>query len=360
MGFSKQARKKAGGLLVLRIVREDTEFDGLACEWNELLRVSASDNPFLRHEYARTWWSTRGGGEWSHAELYIATRRAPDGRLLGVAPMFLTKADNGAAALRLIGSIEISDYLDVIAKESDLPQLLEDVVAFLTSDEAPRWTVVALDNLLEDSPTLPLLRDMAARHGLVYREAPGEVCPYVALPRTWDEYMGGLESKRRKEFRRTLRGVEGLSNDCRVRFTAAQNMLDEDMELLFALMAQCDDDALTAAKETFLTDAMRTHMKAMARAAHEAGWLQLAFLEIHGNVAAADLAFCYGNRLWAYNGAISLQFREYAPGKVLTLHLMRRAIERGFDRFDFLRGNEPYKYLYGAVDRRVVHATLER
>jgi CelD/BcsL family acetyltransferase involved in cellulose biosynthesis len=346
---------------MLKIVREDAEFDGLAREWNELLRVSASDTPFLRHEYARTWWSTRGGGEWPHAQLCIVTRRAPDGRLLGVAPMFLMNSDNGEATLRLIGSIEISDYLDVIARESELPQLLKDVVAFLTSDEAPRWTVVALDNLLEDSPTLPLLRDVASRHGLVYREAPGEVCPYVALPRTWDEYMSGLEANRRKEFRRALRGVEDLSDDCRVRFTSAQSKLDEDMELLFALMAPCDDDdALVTAKETFLTGAMRAHMKAMARAANDAGWLQLAFLEIHGEVAAADLAFCYGNRLWAYNGAISSQFREYAPGKVLTLHLMRRAIESGLERFDFLRGNEAYKYLYGAVDRRIVHATLSR
>jgi CelD/BcsL family acetyltransferase involved in cellulose biosynthesis len=36
-----------------------------------------------------------------------------------------------------------------------------------------------------------------------------------------------------------------------------------------------------------------------------------------------------------------------SPGLVLHGHCIRRAIEQGFRTYDFLRGNEPYKYFLG-------------
>jgi len=36
-----------------------------------------------------------------------------------------------------------------------------------------------------------------------------------------------------------------------------------------------------------------------------------------------------------------------APGIVLLAHVIRDAIDRGFPVFDFLRGEEPYKYGFG-------------
>ncbi len=36
----------------------------LETEWNALVEQSITNVPFIRHEYLRTWWQTRGGGEW--------------------------------------------------------------------------------------------------------------------------------------------------------------------------------------------------------------------------------------------------------------------------------------------------------
>ena len=42
-----------------------------AQEWNELLKESISDTPFLRYEYQQLWWQHRGGGEWKNAQLVL-------------------------------------------------------------------------------------------------------------------------------------------------------------------------------------------------------------------------------------------------------------------------------------------------
>ena len=92
--------------------------EALRNDWNALLEESFNHVPFLRFEYLETWWQTRGGGEWPEAELAIITAENENG-LVGIAPLFLA-AWEGKRSLLLLGSIEISDYLDLIAREKDL------------------------------------------------------------------------------------------------------------------------------------------------------------------------------------------------------------------------------------------------
>src|SRR5512143_3919989 len=93
--------------------RNFSELAHLADEWNALLAESITHIPFLRYEYLSTWWATRGGGEWPESELAVVTA-SQDGHLAGLAPLFSARDRDGSMALWLLGSIEISDYLDVL------------------------------------------------------------------------------------------------------------------------------------------------------------------------------------------------------------------------------------------------------
>jgi CelD/BcsL family acetyltransferase involved in cellulose biosynthesis len=43
---------------------------------------------------------------------------------------------------------------------------------------------------------------------------------------------------------------------------------------------------------------------------------------------------------------------------VLVSYILRWAIENGREAFDFMRGDEEYKYRMGAIDRFVLRANL--
>ena len=105
---------------------------------------------------------------------------------------------------------------------------------------------------------------------------------------------------------------------------------------------------------------MREHMRSAMRCAFDEGCLHLAVLEIDGGKAAAYLSFNYLNRLWVYNSGLNPAYRDYSPGWVLLGNLLQWANESGLSEFDFMRGDEDYKYRFGAVDRFVVRATLTR
>lgn len=333
----------------LQIIHTSTEFNALASEWNILLAQSANNLPFLRHEYLTTWWNSLGGGEWPQGELYIVLGRGDDTTLQAIAPLFLHEK-----TILFIGSHEISDYLDFIAPKNKLASFVEAVLDHLLSKAAPAWDVFELHNLIEGSATLALLEAAAAQRGLNYTAERIQPAPRIALAESWEAYLEGIDGKQRREIRRKLRRAEGFYAPVEWYIVEDETQLDAEMDAFIALMAYDPE------KEKFLTDVMSTQMRAAVHTAFRAGWLQLAFLTVGGEKAAAYLNFDYDNQIWVYNSGINFEFQELSPGWVLLAYLIQWAIERGRTTLDMMRGDEVYKYRFGGVDAFVVRAQIKR
>jgi len=324
--------------------------DELREEWNLLLDETATHVPFLRHEYLQVWWETRGGGEWPRAELAVVTAREGE-RLVGVAPFFAAEWQ-GRRALLLLGSIEISDYLDLLARPEDLPAFLDALLPFLA--ERLEWEALDLYNFLDSSPSLPALKAAAERMGWHYTQEMVQHAPFITLPGDWEVYLAGIDKKQRHEIRRKLRRAEGAEVPVRWYQVCAAESLDSELDDFITLMRQEED------KDAFLTEEMVEHMRETARCAMDEGCLNLAFLEVDGRKSAGYLSFDYLNRLWVYNSGLNYADGYYSPGWVLLSYLIQWAIENGYDELDFMRGDEDYKYRFGATDRYVMRVTITR
>lgn len=334
------------------LIRNLPEMSALAAEWNELLAGSASHVPFLRNEYLSTWWQTLGGGEWSQGELCVITARQ-EGQLAGIAPLFFTTNREGEPALMLLGCIEISDYLDLIAPAQTLQPFVDGLFDYLSGLRTPAWRVLDWWNFQSTSPTLPVLEAAAARKSWRYTPELLQHCPYIPLPGDWEVYLAGIDKKQRHEIRRKMRRLE-VEIPSRWYIVEDESILDAEVEAFMDMMAQ------DLNKRRFLTEAMRVQFHLSMREAFRAGWLQMAVLEIAGEKAAGYINFDYLNSIWVYNSAINFKFREQSPGWVLLGYLLQWANEHKREVFDFMRGDEDYKYRFGGVDRRVVRTIIRR
>ncbi len=322
-------------------------------EWDQLLKNSVSPVPFLTYEYLDAWWQTRGGGEWPEESRLILVAAFEDDHLVGIAPLFHTRNTAGDSALMFVGAIEVSDFLDFIVKPEDLPPFLSGLIDFLLKDaELPAWQVLDLYNILDESPSLDALKLEGEKYGWSHEQSRLQPSPNITLPGDFETYLAGIDKKQRHEIRRKLRNLDTSPVDGGFYIVQEADQLHAEVEAFLDMMAQ------DPSKQAFLIPAMRQHLHNTARAAFEHGWLQLAFFTLDGEKAAASMSFIYNDLLWLYNSGWEWAYRDFSPGWLLLAYLLRWATENNIHGFDFMRGDESYKYKFGGVDRYVNRVTL--
>ena len=322
-----------------------------AGSWNALVEQSIADSPFSRYEYLSQWWKTLGGGEWQNAELVLVSAREGD-EWIGIAPLFIAEHD-GRRALMLVGSIEISDYLDLIVREQDLERFLSGLLDFLAGTQ-DGWSELDWYNLPDASPTLAVLKTESERRGWAHSEEVYRPTPRIPLSGSFEEYLARIDKKQRHEIRRKMRRAAESEKNVRFYIVNGTEDIDAEIDAFFNLMIQSPE------KELFLHPVMREQMTATIHDAHAHGYLWLAFLEVDGTKTAASLNFDYKNKLWGYNSGVSSEHRELSPGWVLLAHTIQWCCENGRYEFDFMRGDEEYKYRFGGVNKYVMRAKVSK
>jgi len=261
-------------------------FEQLQPEWNAVLRDSTADTPFLTYEWQKTWSDCLCSCE---GELHLLTVR-DGGALLGIAPLFvLTEPDqNGQPQrlLRLIGSVDASDYLDLIAVRGREREVFLRHARRVGA--VGHMDVIDLWNVPEASPTRALLPELLATRGWTLLDEKQVVCPIIRLPAQFEAYVQDLDKKERHELRRKIRRAEATEGVSWYAITGQDHShdLDEAAEAFIALMMKSRSD-----KSDFMTDDMRRFFHQMIHATHDGGFLHLAFLEVDGVKAATYLEF---------------------------------------------------------------------
>lgn len=316
-------------------------FQTLRAEWGHLLTQMPVAHVFYTPEWQATWW--RHFGAQHHLSLF--TIRSDDGQLQGLVPLMRSTGDGGLPQMSLLGDLEVCDYLDVLAAPIHAQAVGQAVMDYLVAQGLDHLTV-SLPNLSHRSATLDVWQHHLLNAGFKVEVEQIETCPTIDLPTDWDAYLALLRGKDRHELRRKWRRAEAAAHlEYRVTSDAAQ--LDADVETFVALhrMSQAD------AKQGFMTAEKEAFFRDMAQQLWSQGWLDLAFLYADGQPIATLCCFTYGTTYAAYNSGYHPGYSDLSAGIVLFADRIRAAIVRRFTAFDFMRGNESYKYRFGATDR---------
>src|SRR5204862_1175401 len=75
---------------------------------------------------------------------------------------------------------------------------------------------------------------------------------------------------------------------------------------------------------------------------------------------AAWYGFAWGDTVYFYQSGRDPAWERHSVGLVLMGTMIQRAIERGYRRFDFLRGADPYKRQWTTTDRMTEQITIFR
>ncbi len=331
------------------IYRDESGFDELASEWDALLRQSRADTIFMTLMWQTIWWRHLGEGE-----LKILAARDDGGALVGLAPLFRLPHE-GPGVLGTVGCVDVSDYLDWIARQGQEEQVLAVLLDTLENELAGEWEKLSLCNIPDGSPTLELLPGLAQARGWQVQRSIDEVVPIFRIPASWDAFEQMLRGKDRRELRRKMRKA-GPFSGIEWYIVGPGHDLDGEIDAFVELLVKSNPE-----KADFMDERNRAFFHALGHATFEAGQLQLAFLSMNGQRIGAYMNFLYGERVLVYNSGLDPNAYRFSPGIVLMAHLIRHAIEEQKHAiFDFLRGDEPYKYNLGGSDTHVNRLHITR
>lgn len=322
-------------------VAEET-FDSIWEDWERILPNSPASAVFSAPWWHKTWWDNFGGDRRAR----IMSVREPDG-LLGIAPLM-----SDGAALTFLGDRNLSDYFDFIVPEDTAerfyPALWERLVAM-------DWTELDLPSLAAGSLTLSHLPRLAESAGAKVEIEENETTPKAQLPATWDDFLAGLRKKDRHELRRKLRRLDRESEYRQYAAETGGDALADSMSDFFRLLRASRDD-----KRAFMTEPRERFFMDIAREAAERGVFRLHFLEVNGERVAGCICFDHGDDSLLYNSGYDPAHYKLSVGLLNKALAMRSAIEDGRGVFNFLKGNERYKYNLGGQDESVFDMRIAR
>ena len=371
------------------LVRRSTVADVAPSTWDALVARTPYATPFSRWAFHRAWWD--GYGATAHEEtLLVVDPAAPAGaEPVAIVPlMHRHETEPGDAASRstirhghegaltaveptakaiFFGASYHADYATILGAPADLPAVAAALVAHLAAPPAPDddhpapWDVVDLRRLRCGDPASNALTDAfttaAAGRGWTILREREDVCPVATVPEgvDFEGYLDTLDKKARHEIRRKIRRAEA----------AGAVVLAESTDPLADLPAFIDLHQRRWGDRGLFPpnpggDASRRFMRRLFEAFGPDGPVRLSFLMVGERRIGAGIHIDDGRTYSYYNAGVDPDASELSPGVLMVARYVAKAIEAGRHRFDFLRGNEPYKYEWGAIDEPIERILVSR
>jgi len=305
----------------------EQSFDGLISLYNSKPGNLVWNSVFVLPIWLKAWCRTLGDG----AEPRLLDIRE-DGHIIGIAALQF-RGDRAS----FIGSADVCDYMDFTVVRGKETAFFNVLLDRLKTDNVGE---LYLESLLPDSVALTCLPDLARERDFTVTTTLQDVSLDLELPETWEEYLGMLTPKQRREVNRKLRRLDETGHIEYVSFEGAETSSVIDVFLRLLRISRED-------KAAFMTDHMEAFFREVARNMAEAGFLRFGILNIDSLPVAVVMCLDYNGRVYLYNSGYDIEYSHVSAGLLSKVLSIRDSIDRRRKVYDFLKGAEEYKYRLG-------------
>ena len=322
-------------------------FEDLATDWRRIYTSMPASSVFDSLEWNQIWWKHFG----ADSRLMLRALVRPNGTASLIAPLKLDSGhDEGVCTF--LGGTDLVDYLGF--KHDD--ELQPDDVKYLLQSlyEDANVNALVLESLPEDSHTIHAVKEVAGDIGWELHIWDEGVAPRITLPSSVDEYFSSLTKKHRHELRRKLRRLHNAGEIEQIELKSPDDVSDRMGDFIDLHRGSSID------KQEFMTADRERFFREIAVKMAKLDVTRLYFLNLNGESVATSLAFKVGKTKYLYNSGYVPERSWLAVGLLNHAINILASIEEGIKVYDFMRGDERYKYHLGAVDRRIFTVRLDK
>jgi tetratricopeptide (TPR) repeat protein len=338
--------------MLIDVIDDFASFERLKPDWDDIYDADPDAQIFLSWAWMSQW-IPMSSGAW----FILAAKPEPEARYVAIFPLrWRLKEDKTGFYNEIVMTGNYAaDYTGFICR----PEFDERAIgAFARHFKRLNWRRLNLDYVrMTEARSRALLLNFSDKR---FETQSGSrinkqdninnlLCPSVSLPDQWDSYLATRTSTNmRQKLRRFLRQIEA---DPSFRITHSQgDEVERDLRILLKFWAA----KWGHRKGDRLASILKSNLMMLRRCA-EAGHLFLPMLW-RGDQPLGGLASLvdpWKKAIHFYLAGRDESFNDPPPGLVLHAHSIRYAIGQGIKTYDFLRGNEAYKYSFGAKERQI-------
>ncbi|MBA3915151.1 MAG: GNAT family N-acetyltransferase [Acidobacteriales bacterium] len=327
--------------LSVRILNQITDLEPLLEDWEHLRSCCPQATTFQRPEWLWPYMKF-----FPPSEPFLLEFRRGE-KLVGLAP-FLIYQQEGMRVLGLIGG-GLSDYLDILVHPHHQQDVLRSLAVQLERC-ADKWDRIEFTDLPPHSPLLKLDQFMKADIG------GHDICPVLELPRELSALGATVPAHKLRNLRNARRRLarEGSGS---VDLATPQNApaFLETMIQLHSTRWSTEGNP-----GVFADPMVRAFHRAVVPALAEAGVLRLYLLHLNGDPIASLYALFEAEVAYCYLQGYDPDHRVLSPGTHILGAGIEDAIREGKHRLDMLRGQEAYKYAWGAKDQSTLRLQISQ
>jgi len=317
-------------LIQMELFIKDAGFEQLAQIWRQNQGGLVWQSPFVLPPWLETWWQAFGSSYQPYLKI-ICSRQEP----AGIAPL-----KTSGNTVTFMGSDDICDYQDFVIKEGQNGRFFTLLLDEIRNDGFER---MQLRHVKPDSAVMTGLVPAARARGFGVKIEQEAYSFEIALPGSFESYLGLLEKKQRHELRRKLRRLTG-AGDPSFHFTDGKAAGARHLGHFLNLFG------LNDAKSGFMTPVMEQFFRLMVQRLAAERLLRFGSLRLGEREVAMVIVFDYNNTIYLYNSAYDPAFGHVSPGLMCNALAIREAIRMNRRSWDFLKGEEPYKRHLGGLE----------
>lgn len=334
----------------------------LSTQWSTLPAASPMSSP----EWLIPWWSHFGCSATAPAALRIARAELfciliaeEDDTPIALAPWYIIRNSVGIRTIHHLGDGHVcSDHLSILTVPDRTDAACQRIADFLMSDLRNDWDAIDLNAIDADDLVMASFAErMGDGHGCLVRSREMRGTWRFDLPTSWDELIDSYSKNRRKKLRRKTKNY--FDSGRAVYRTATQpDQISEFADQLFRLHRL--RWATATGNGTFGSAEIESFHRATFAGMLATDSLELAIVELDGQVIAAEYNLKNSTTRFGYQAGIDPAVYDLSPGEISSAMAIRNAIHAGAKRFDFLRGDEDYKTTWGAENHPAYRLRIQR
>lgn len=305
------------------------QFENLRSNWDYLYSIDTNASIFVSWSWLRGWIETIND-PW----FVLCARSDETSPYIGFLPLFHKNTDNSKFHVFRelhMGGNPASDHTGFVCN----PLYEKDVIRSLASyvQERLKWDRFHMRDVFDSRLDFFLKSFSQKKFNII--KLDNTPCPFIVLPKNFDQYLYNLGSNTRKKVRRYFKKIDD-ADEFRVAHVNADN-LEKHIDILISLhhlkWKKQQPEHVINMKRTII------------RYLFEYNALLFPILYYNDKPIAARVDFIdrKNKTLSAYQSGWDTKYYKISPGNILRFNSIRFAIEKRLKIYDLLRGYEEYK-----------------